>query len=88
MLFAVFLALLFSLPPVMQLLERKGILSAESYRVRWKIGVLVLAIAAMSLSPEGDPNSLVLMLVPLVGAYFVGAWLCKRRAANRRAPSP
>ena len=83
---AVFTVLFLSLPLFMLLLERMGVFTTQSYLINWKAGVLAMAVAAMILSPGGDPLSMMLMFVPLVGSYFAGAWLCKRLAANRQTP--
>ncbi|HTU24812.1 MAG TPA: twin-arginine translocase subunit TatC [Pirellulales bacterium] len=75
----------FQLPLVMLFLERIGIFTVESYLAKWRIAVIVLAILSMILSPGGDPNSMLLMLVPLVGLYFAGIGLCKWLPARRGA---
>jgi len=66
----------FQLPLIMVLLERIGIFTIESYRSKWRIAVLVIAILSMFLTPA-DPGSMLLMGVPLVGLYFGGILLCK-----------
>ena len=73
----------FQLPLVMLFLERIGIFNVETYIARWKISVMVLTILSMILSPGGDPYSMMLMLVPLVGLYFTGIALCKWLPARR-----
>lgn len=70
----------FQLPLVMLFLERIGIFTVESYLSKWRIAVLVIAIASMVLSPGGDPYSMMLMMVPLVGLYFAGIGLCRWRS--------
>ncbi|MGD9721587.1 MAG: twin-arginine translocase subunit TatC [Pirellulales bacterium] len=67
----------FQLPLVMLFLARIHIFSAELYLSKWKIAVLLMAIAAMILSPGGDPYSMMMMLGPLVLLYFGGIGLCK-----------
>ncbi len=71
----------FQLPLVMLFLERIGIFTVEAYLAKWRIAVLVIAIASMVLSPGGDPYSMMLMMVPLVGLYFAGIGLCRWCAA-------
>jgi len=67
----------FQLPLVMLFLERIHIFSLEVYFSKWKIAVLVMAFLSMVLSPGGDPISMMMMLVPLIGLYFLGIGLCK-----------
>lgn len=67
----------FQLPLVMLFLNRINVFSVEMYVSKWRIAVLVMAVASMLLSPGGDPYSMLMMLVPLVGLYFAGVGLCK-----------
>ena len=84
----------FQLPLVMLFLERIHIFNVQVYLAKWRIAVLVMAITSMVLSPGGDPYSMMMMLVPLIGLYFGGIGLCKwlpnsaaatRSAAMRRS---
>ena len=60
----------------MLFLERIHVFSAKIYLSKWRIAVLVMAIASMVLSPGGDPYSMLMMLGPLVVLYFGGIGLC------------
>ena len=73
----------FQLPLIMLFLQRIGIFSVESYLSKWRIAVLLMAIASMVLSPGGDPYSMLMMLVPLIALYFGGIALCKWLPPNR-----
>jgi sec-independent protein translocase protein TatC len=73
----------FQLPLVMLFLERIGVFTVETYLVKWRIAVLVIAILSMVLSPGGDPQSMMLMMIPLVGLYFAGIGLCRWMRVNR-----
>lgn len=66
----------FQLPLVMLFLNRIGILSVEVYISQWRIAILVIAFAAMLLTPA-DPQSMLLLAVPLTVLYFLGILLCK-----------
>lgn len=66
----------FQLPLVMLFLERIGIFTAENYLKQWRIAVVVICIISTVLTPA-DPQSMVLMAVPLVFLYFGGILLCK-----------
>jgi sec-independent protein translocase protein TatC len=76
----------FQLPLVMLFLERIHVFTVSTYLAKWRIAVLVIAVVAMVLSPGGDPYSMMMMLVPLVGLYFGGIVLCKW-LPSRRPPS-
>lgn len=74
----------FQLPLVMLFLERIGVFTVASYMSKWRIAVLVIAVLAMILSPGGDPMSMMLMFIPLVGLFFLGIWLCHYMRADTR----
>jgi sec-independent protein translocase protein TatC len=74
----------FQLPLVMLFLERIGIFSVQSYLSYWRVAVLVIFVAAMVLTPSGDPYSMLLMAGPLVILYFGGVGLCKLMPRGRR----
>jgi len=68
----------FQLPVIMLFLERISIVSVETYRSNWKLAVLGISIAAMVLTPTGDPGSMLLMFGPLVLLYELGILMCRR----------
>ena len=72
----------FQLPLVMLFLERIHIVTVETYLSKWRIAVLIMAVASMILTPS-DPQSMVLLLFPLLGLYAVGIALCKWLPASR-----
>jgi sec-independent protein translocase protein TatC len=75
----------FQLPLLMLFLERIHIFNVQMYLGKWRIAVLLMAVAAMVLSPGGDPYSMMMMLVPLIGLYFGGIALCKWLPSNHPA---
>ena len=67
----------FQLPLVMLFLQRINIVSTEVYIKQWRIAVLAMAITAMVITPTGDPQTMLMLLVPLTILYFGGVLLCK-----------
>jgi sec-independent protein translocase protein TatC len=67
----------FQLPLIMLLLQRIGIFQIADYVAKWRISVVVIAIASMVLTPGGDPGSMMLMFIPLTLLYFLGILMCK-----------
>jgi sec-independent protein translocase protein TatC len=65
----------FQLPLVMLFLERIGVFSVDIYLKQWRMAVVVILIISVVLTPA-DPQSMVLMAVPLVFLYFGGIMLC------------
>ena len=66
----------FQLPLIMLFLERVQIFTVKDYVEKWRVAVLVISILSMFLTPA-DPQSMILMAVPLVALYFGGILLCK-----------
>lgn len=77
--FAIMLPLMFGvsfqLPLVMLFLERISIFEIRDYREKRRMAILVIAILSMFLTPA-DPMSMMLMMLPLIGLYEFGIWLC------------
>ena len=71
----------FQLPMVMLFLERIGMITVQAYIENWRMAVLVIAIASMLLTPS-DPQSMLLMMLPLVFLYMAGIQLCKFQARS------
>ncbi|MEQ8208511.1 MAG: twin-arginine translocase subunit TatC [Lacipirellulaceae bacterium] len=74
----------FQLPLVMLLLERIGVFTVEAYLSKWRIAILVIAILSMVLTPA-DPQSMIVMGVPLVVLYFLGIGLCRFMPGRRES---
>jgi len=83
--FAVTLPLMFGisfqLPLVMLFMERISIFSADDYREKRRISILVIAVLSMLLTPA-DPTSMMLMMIPLMILYEFGIWLCGFKAPS------
>jgi len=74
----------FQLPLVMLLLERIGVFTVETYLSKWRIAILVIAVLSMFLTPA-DPQSMIVMGVPLVALYFAGIALCRYMPGRRES---
>ncbi len=77
----------FQLPLVMLFLERIGVFTVGSYVSQWRVAVLAIFVLAMLLSPSPDPQSMLMMALPLVGLYFGGIALCRRWPRAERVAS-
>ena len=78
----------FQLPLVMLFLQRIGIFTVSSYLSSWRMSILVMAIVAMVITPTGDPQTMLMMLVPLSFLYFGGILLCKWMPGKDRGAKP
>jgi sec-independent protein translocase protein TatC len=74
----------FQLPLVMLFLERIGVFTVQSYLSKWRVAILVIFVLAMFLTPA-DPQSMLLMAIPLTVLYFGGVLMC-RLMPRRRSP--
>jgi sec-independent protein translocase protein TatC len=66
----------FQLPLIMLFLERIGVFDVPAYISKWRIAVLIIAVASMLLTPA-DPISMLAMAIPLTALYFLGIALCR-----------
>jgi sec-independent protein translocase protein TatC len=73
----VIFGLSFQLPLVMMFLERIGIFSVAQYLSYWRVAVLVIFILAMIITPTTDPQTMILMAVPMTILYFGGIAMCR-----------
>ena len=67
----------FQTPLVMMFLDRIGVGSIEIYRKFRRVAWFVMAIVAAVLTPTIDPQTLLLMWVPMCLFYEIGILLCK-----------
>jgi len=75
----------FELPLVMALLSRVGLVQPRTWWRGWRHAVLAILFVAMVVTPDPTIVSQVLLAVPLVGLYVLGAglssWQARRRAS-------
>ena len=67
----------FQLPLVMLFLNRIGLVDITTYTQHWRVAILIIAVAAMIITPGGDPYSMLLMMTPLILLYFLGIAMCR-----------
>jgi sec-independent protein translocase protein TatC len=62
----------FQTPLVMLLMERIGVFTADDFRAKRKIAILIMVVIAAVITPTQDPFSLMLLAVPMVALYELG----------------
>jgi sec-independent protein translocase protein TatC len=76
--------LAFVLPVVLVMLNFAGLITAQSILKSWRFAIFIIAVVAALATPTADPMSMFLVMIPLVGLYFVAAAITfmndKRRA--------
>ncbi len=75
----------FQTPLVMLFLERVGILTADDFRQKRKIAILVIVIAAAILTPGPDMFSQVMLAIPMVMLYELGLIMIMSNKKKPRA---
>jgi sec-independent protein translocase protein TatC len=84
-LFPVVVGLAFQMPLVMLFLQRIGVITVETYLVKWRIALFVIHVIAAVVTLSPDPISMELIALTMCGLYGLGIVLC--RLSPRRAPS-
>ncbi len=77
----------FELPLVMVVLESIGMFRIDDYIKRWRHAILIIAVIAMLVTPTTDPGSMMLLMGPMGGLYFLGIGLVQMRRGGLRALS-
>jgi len=72
----------FQLPIAMLFLERISIFDSSTYRQNRRMAILVIAVLSMFLTPQ-DPQSMLLMMFPLIILYEFGILMCDYTASKR-----
>ena len=68
----------FQTPVVMVMLTRAGVVSAATWRRKFRIAVVAMLVAGMVLTPDPTILSQLMLAVPLTALYAVGAALAQR----------
>ncbi len=66
--------LTFEVPLAMAAFARMGLVTPAMYRKQWRLAIVGIAAIAAFL-PTGDPFSMLLIMIPMIGLYLVGIWL-------------
>lgn len=62
----------FEMPLLMLVLSRLGVIKPKSLIKQWRIALIASAVLAALITPTPDPVNMGLMMIPLVGLYFIG----------------
>lgn len=65
----------FQTPLVMLLLERIGIFTVADFRSKRRYAILIMMVAAAVITPTGDPFTMLVLAVPMIGLYELGILL-------------
>ena len=62
----------FEMPLLMLVLSRLGVIKPKSLLKQWRIALIASAVLSALITPTPDPVNMGLMMIPLVGLYFIG----------------
>lgn len=74
----------FETPLVMTLLSWLGLVSPKAMARQWRYAIVGVAFLAAAITPTVDPFNMALVMVPLIGLYFLGVIMA--RAVYRPRP--
>ncbi|MEY4262467.1 MAG: hypothetical protein RLY88_175 [Actinomycetota bacterium] len=91
-LFTIRILLVFGLafvsPVVLVLLNFANLITAKNIIRSWRMAVFIIAVVAALATPTADPMSMFLVMLPLLGLYFIAAlitWLNDKRRERKQS---
>ncbi len=82
------IGLSFEFPLVIYALTAIGIVRPQSLISQWRLAIVIIAIAAAAVTPTVDPFSMGLVMLPMIGLYFISIGLSFIAYAGRKKPEP
>lgn len=61
----------FEMPIVVFLLAKLKLVSAHKLLSGWRYAIVIIAVAAAVITPTADPINMTLLMIPLIGIYFL-----------------
>jgi sec-independent protein translocase protein TatC len=80
--------LAFVSPVVLVLLNFANLITAKNIIRSWRMAVFIIAVVAALATPTADPMSMFLVMLPLLGLYFIAAlitWLNDKRRERKQS---
>jgi sec-independent protein translocase protein TatC len=74
---------IFQLPVILAVLAQAGVVTAQSLKDFSRYAIVGIAAASAVLSPP-DPFSMLAMMAPTVGLYYIAIWVVERIEKNRK----
>ncbi len=82
------IGLSFEFPLVIYALTAIGFVKPQSLARQWRLAIVIIAVAAAAITPTVDPFSMGLVMLPMIGLYFISIGLSFIAYAGRRKPEP
>lgn len=84
------IGVVFELPLLVYVIARFGLLTPKNMLKYWRQAIVIIAILAAVITPTVDPVNMSLMMIPLVGLYFISvlfAWFANKSRDRQDAES-
>lgn len=84
------IGVVFELPLLVYVIARFGLLTPKNMLRYWRQAIVIIAILAAIITPTVDPVNMSLMMIPLVGLYFISvlfAWFANKSRNSQDADS-
>lgn len=84
------IGVVFELPLLVYVIARFGLLTPKNMLRYWRQAIVIIAILAAIITPTVDPVNMSLMMIPLVGLYFISvlfAWFANKSRDRQDAES-
>jgi sec-independent protein translocase protein TatC len=76
----------FEFPLVIYVLTAIGLVKPRILAQQWRIAVVVISVVAAAITPTVDPVNMGLVMLPMIGLYFISIFLSYIAYAGRRKP--
>jgi sec-independent protein translocase protein TatC len=77
----------FEFPLLIYVLTAMGFIKPQALAGQWRIAIVVIAVVAAAITPTVDPVNMGLVMLPMVGLYFISIGLSYVAYSGRRSPS-
>jgi sec-independent protein translocase protein TatC len=77
----------FEFPLVIYVLTSIGLIKPRVLAGQWRIAVVIISIVAAAITPTVDPVNMGLVMLPMIGLYFISIALSFIAYSGRRKPS-
>ncbi len=77
----------FEFPLVIYVLTAIGLIKPDVLAKQWRIAIIIIAVVAAAITPTVDPVNMGLVMLPMIGLYFISIGLSFIAYGGRRNPS-
>ncbi len=75
----------FEFPLVVYIVSLMGLIQPRALAQRWRYAIVIIAVIAAAVTPTVDPVNMTLVMLPMIGLYFISIGLSYMAAAGRKS---